>query len=188
MFPSQIEQENDEFGGAFGVAPVVTGRPSPVHKSTAPSITPLTPVDTSVSGATQTTFPVRNFVIPQQAPDTNPSTQPAITGGIGGSATGTVAGSVNTGTPATSGPDTSGGTPSGGAPDTGLINSLMGLVSNMYAGAGVSGGDSGFGGEVLGPIASAPPATSRSQLIGFLVIGAIGIGVVYWLKHRKGAS
>lgn len=92
----------------------------------------------------------------------------------------------------------SGGTGSGttSVADGGTaINRLIDLAAAMYAGAGVKGGGTGFGGLVGGSLADTP--TNTGQLAtptptshkGLIVVVLLLAGLAFWYykKHHKGA-
>lgn len=76
------------------------------------------------------------------------------------------------------------------------VDRLIDLASMMFAGAGVKGGGTGFGGFVSGPVAgsdtgggtTAAAPTSHTGLI-IVVLIAAGLGFWYYKKHhKKGAT
>jgi hypothetical protein len=121
------------------------------------------------------------------APDEHGSTVPVVTQ--------TPATGTSTSGPGTSTTGTTGASATGGAADTDLIKTLMGLMAAQYAGAGVSGGGSGFTGTVSAPIASDATGDVADQsstiahrrLLLVLAIVGIGAGVWYYRKHHHGA-
>ena len=108
-------------------------------------------------------------------------------------------GYVPSGTSGTAGATTqgpTGGSGAGLAAGGDTVNRLIDLVAGMYAGAGVKGGGSGFGGLVSGPISSAPentgelatPAPKKSPLGAIFIVLVLAAGGWYYYKHRKGSK
>lgn len=161
-----------------------------------PEDTPPAPIPKTKTGLTSVaTPPIIEYVGPGEFYNPDAPVGPrdpakeiadAIAAGIARAGGGT--------TPPTSGPPaTNGGAAAGPAADTALITSLLGLVSNMYAGAGTSGGGTGFDGTVSAPISStagtepvdqSTAPKSKNPLIVLLFVGVIVGGIWYWLKHR----
>ncbi len=112
-----------------------------------------------------------------------------------GSVWGAVTGAGTAGTGSTTQGPSGGG--SGAVSNGGTnVDRLIDLASMMFAGAGVKGGGTGFGGFVSGPVAgsdtgggsSAAAPTSHTGLI-IVVLIAAGLGFWYYKKHhKKGAT
>jgi hypothetical protein len=104
----------------------------------------------------------------------------------GGTGTATTTTNPTNGSPA--GP----AAPTGGVgpvPDNSLITSLMGLVANQFAGAGVKGGGTGYDGPVTAPIeVAAPAASSNHGITIILILLVVGIGGYFLWKNRKKAK
>jgi hypothetical protein len=118
------------------------------------------------------------------------------TGEVAAATSGTAGGSTSTGTSG-SATTASGGSSSGTTSISGggsSVDRLIDLAAAMYAGAGVKGGGTGFGGLVSGPIGEtntgelATPAASPSHK-GLIIVVLILSGLAFWWykKHKKGA-
>jgi len=135
-----------------------------------------TDVNQPSSGLTTTTFGVAP-VATVAAPTTTQTTTQQTTATTG---TAPLTGSV------------SGGSVTGSGDD--LISRLIDLMAAQYTGAHVTGGGSGFGGLVSGPLAgsdfvggdtSAAPASSNKKGLLILLLLVAGIGYWFYRSHKK---
>lgn len=123
------------------------------------------------------------------APVNSPNTAAPVTGGTTGS---TSVPTTTTNASPTQGPSGNAGVNTGSGDPT--VNRLIDVMSAMYAGAGVNGGDSGFGGLVSGPIADTTGTAATSTSSGtsgvavFVVIGVIVLIGYWYYKHHKKAA
>jgi hypothetical protein len=171
-------------GGTVTATPLAPDAPPPpaptsTYRFGAPT-GPALDVPTPSSGFQYVTQPVGGF--------TEGPTVPLFSTITAAPATTTPTTTTSGGTSLTSGPTSPVSTTGGG---DALINRLIDLVAAQYAGVGVPGGGSGFGGLVSGPLEgsqvvdqSAPAPTSHKGII-ILVLLVAGIGYWFYRSHKK---